>query len=192
VREDTEEPLAGVHVSGRQLSASGSYSHGVSDKEGKLVLKLPPGSYKLDGSPPKELDLIETTQDLEVNTAPGEQPATLKIKLGCVLILKAIDADTGEGIPDVTFSVETTELPGGRPGRGWYSVQSHTTRVDNPKTNAAGELRAVVPPGSRRYGVGFTVLPRGYQPVVFEDRRPGRLLELPAGKTVTAEYFLSK
>jgi hypothetical protein len=191
-RADTGEPFAGVRVAGLQDSASGNYSHGVSDKDGKLTLKLPPGYYKLEGNPPKDRDYIRTTHDLVVKPTPPVQPTTLRIDPGCVLILKAVDADTGEGIPDVAFWYEMTELPDGRPGRGRTSVQSHTTIVNNPRTNKQGELRAVVVPGARHYGAGWNRLPEGYELVDSHDMLPGRLLELPSGETVNAEFMLRK
>jgi protocatechuate 3,4-dioxygenase beta subunit len=189
-RADTREPLSGVRILGRQDLASGNYAMGVSDENGKLTLKLPPGRYKLEGDPPKETDYIRTSQDLVIEQKPAEQPATLRINSGCVLILKAIDAETSAGIPDVTFWYEMTELPGGRPGRGKTSVQSHTTLVNNPKSNVRGELRAVVVPGKRRYGIGLNPLPQGYEAADRQDVVPGRVLDLPPGQTVIAEFKL--
>jgi protocatechuate 3,4-dioxygenase beta subunit len=185
---ETDRPVAGIQVSGYEQRASGSFSHGTSDRNGKVTLKLPPGKYHLRGDPPRESDYVRTQQELTVESMPAEQPVVLRQQLGCVLILKAIDADTGKGIAGVTFWVEFNE--GGRQGR--RSVQSGTAYVDNPVTNAKGELRAVVPPGTRRYGVGFAVLPDGYE---WEDQRDfseGRELELTAGKTVTATFRLHK
>jgi protocatechuate 3,4-dioxygenase beta subunit len=193
LRDDTGEPAAGVRVSGRQLRASGNYSGGTSDKDGKLTLKLPPGNYTLEGDPPKGMDYIRTSQDLVVEQSPAEQPATLGIRPGCVLILKAIEVDSGEGIAGVEFWHVTNELPvTGKRGRFRMGVQSNTTSVDHPKTNANGELRIVAIPGTWEYGIGWNRLPEGYE---FLDRRDavvGRALDLPAGENVTAEFVLRK
>jgi RNA polymerase sigma factor (sigma-70 family) len=185
--QETDRPVAGIQVSGYEQRASGSYSHGTSDRNGKVTLKLPPGQYHLRGDPPRESDYVRTQQELTVEPMPAEQSVVLRQQLGCILILKAIDADTDKGIAGVTFWVEFDER--GRQGR--VSVQSGTAWVDNPVTNAKGELRAVVPPGTRRYGVGFGALPDGYE---WEDRdfAEGRRLELAAGKTVTATFRLHK
>src|SRR5262245_50692176 len=157
VAGDTGQPMSGISVSGSQNRASGPYAFSKSDKDGKLQLKLPPGRYQLEGHPPRTTDYVKTIEDLVIEQSPAEQSARLQIDRGCVLILKAIDADTGEGIRDITFWEEMTDLPRGRSGR--RSVQSHTTAVNNPKTDANGEIRAVVVPGVRSFGVGFTVLP---------------------------------
>jgi hypothetical protein len=190
VEGDTGKPMAGASVLGLQNRASGTHAFGKSDQDGKLQLKLPPGRYQLEGRPPKTTDYVKTVEDFVVQQSPAEQSARLPIDLGCVLILKAIDADTGEGIRDISFWEEMTDLPSGRSGR--RSVQSHTTLVNNPKTNADGEIRAVVVPGVRSFGVGFTVMPAGIDAVNFRDRMPGRRIDLPAGETVTEEFLLRK
>lgn len=108
----------------------------------------------------------------------------MDIDPGCVLILKAVDADTGNGIPGVDFWYDDE--------RGRWGVQSHEAYVDNPVTNAKGELRAVVVPGKRQYGIVFGRLPSGYVVVNNTDRGRGRALDLPAGQTVVEEFKLRK
>jgi hypothetical protein len=187
VSQETEQLVAGIEVSGFQQRASGSFAHGTSDDRGKVALKLPPGKYQLRGDPPRESDYIRTQREFTIEPMPAEQSVVLRQQPGCILILKAIDADTGKGIPKVNFWVEFNE--NGVQGR--RGVQSSTVWVDNPVTNAKGELRAVVTPGTRRYGVGFGPLPDGYE---WEqgDFAKGRELELAAGKTVTATFRLHK
>jgi hypothetical protein len=183
----TDQPLAGIRVDGYQQRASGSHSEGTSDKEGKVTLKLPPGKYRLVGDPPRQSEYVRTYQELTIEQAPAEQSVTLRQELGCVLILKAIDADTGKGVPKVTFWCAFEK--DGRAGR--TSVQSSTVYIDNPVTNEKGELRAVVQPGTRRYGVGFGPLPAGYE-CDPRDQGEGRELGLPAGKTITETFRLRK
>jgi protocatechuate 3,4-dioxygenase beta subunit len=190
---DSGQPAAGVRVSSRQLRASGNYASGTSDNAGRLTLKLPPGNYQLVGDPPRGTDYIRTTQDLIVEPSAGEQPATLQMQPGCVLILKAVDADSGAGIADVEFWHVTSELPAtGKRGRFRMGVQSNTTTVDHPKSNADGELRVVVTPGAWEYGIGWNRLPAGYEFLDRQDAVIGRLLDLPAGQTVRAEFTLRK
>jgi RNA polymerase sigma factor (sigma-70 family) len=183
---ESGKPIEGIEISGYQNRASGNFSSGTSDKEGNVTLKLPPGEYTLLGDPPRTSELIRTRQALVVEREPKEQSVTLQQELGCVLILKAIDKDTGKGIPKVTFWYEFDK--DGRQGR--TSVQSCTSYIDNPTTNDKGELHAVVIPGKRRYGVGFGPVPEGYE--IAEDDGPGRVLELTAGKTVTETFRLRK
>ncbi len=162
-----DKPLAGIRVEGYQQRASGNFSHGTSDKEGNVTLKLPPGKYRLLGSPSRESDYARTYEDLTVNEAPAEQSIILRQQEGCVLILKAIDSATGKGVPKVTFWYEKEK------GSRW-GVQSSTVYIDNPVTNDKGELRAVVQPGEGRYGIGFGPLPDGY-----ECEKPGGFVWRP-------------
>jgi hypothetical protein len=122
---------------------------------------------------------------LTVEEAPAEQSIILRQQEGCVLILKAIDADTGKGVAKVNFWYEKEK------GSRW-GVQSSTVIVDNPVTNDKGELRAVVQPGEGRYGLEFGPLPDGYEHENPDDFLPGRELVLPAGKTITEVFKIRK
>jgi hypothetical protein len=181
-------PIAGIHVSGYQQRASGTADHGASDEQGNVTLRLPPGEYKLLGDPPRgesKEGVVRTYQELIVAESREEQPVTLKMDQGCVLLLRAVDADTGKGIAGVNFWYDGDQPPGSR-----WGVQSSPSYVDHPKTDANGELRAIVLQGRRRYGVGFGPPPDGYRPLAVDSR--GRELELPAGETVVAEFKLRK
>jgi protocatechuate 3,4-dioxygenase beta subunit len=180
-----DKPLADIRISGNQQRASGYSSYGTSDKEGKVTLKLPPGKYHLDGRPSRESDYARTSEDFTVEEAPAEQSVVLRQQLGCILILKAIDADTGKGVPKIGFWYDT-EVDG---RQATTSVQSSTVYVDNPVTNDKGELRAVVQPGTFRFGTGFGPLPSEYEPVASLQ---GRELVLPAGKTITETFKFRK
>jgi beta-lactamase regulating signal transducer with metallopeptidase domain/protocatechuate 3,4-dioxygenase beta subunit len=186
---DTGKPADAIHVLAYQKRATGYSAAGKSDQDGRITLKLPPGEYKLLADPTREIDYVRSYQNLIVNEAPAEQPTTLKLKAGCVLTLKATDADTGAGIPRVSFWYEPDDAKGSH-----YPVETNTSLVSYPETTNKGEVRAVVEPGKRRYGVGvvFKPLPDGYQAVENSDISSGRELELPAGKDVTVEFKLRK
>ena len=139
----------------------------------------------MEGDPPKGAEYVRTIHSFQVKNEPIEQPIELLMERGCVLIFKAIDADTGRGIPDVTFWYEKT--PGSR-----RQVQSNPSRVDNARTNDKGEMRVVAEPGKRRYGLEFSPTPEGYVVVDSKDRALGRELELQAGQTIIVEFKLRK
>jgi len=182
-----DKPLAGVRVIGSQQERAGGHSSiEVSDKEGNATLKLPPGKYRLEGYPSQETYFIlPTSEDLTVEEAPAEQSITLRQQEGCVLILKAIDADTGKGVPKIAFY--------SKEGRGNTRVRSGPFSGDAPVTNEKGELRAVVKPGEGRYGIGeypIKELPDGYERN--QEDLAGRKLVLPAGKTITETFKIRK
>ena len=180
---DTGKPAKDVSVSAFEKRASGTYANGKSDEKGRVTLKLPPGRYKFLGDPPQDSDYIRTMQELVVEDSPASQPAALKLDSGCVLVLKAIDADTGKGVPGVSFWYEMDEPKGSRTG-----VQANTTYISHPKTNDKGELRAVVVPGKRHYGVGWSPLPEGYRVVDPADQTKGREVPCAAGEKVVVEF----
>lgn len=182
---DTNQPAAKIRVSAQQMRATGSAAHGTSDENGKLTLKLPPGEYRLTGDPIDGMDYVRSSQPLIVKPEPAEQAATLSINPACVLILKAVDADTGKGIPEVSFWYEMQGQPGAR-----RDVSQNTWQVGDPRSDKQGELRSLAKPGKYRYGFGD--LPSGYEPVAPEDAYKGRELDLPAGKTKIVEFKLRK
>ena len=98
-----------------------------------------------------------------------------------------IDADKNSGIPWVRFWHETET--NGRTERA--DVRTCTHQWDQPNTNDQGEMRAVVLPGKRRFGVGYEILRVGYKLDDGNDTE-GRELELPGGKTVTATFMLRR
>jgi len=184
---DTGKPAAGVRVHASQMRASGSASYGTTDAAGKFVLKLPSGTYKLTGDPPRDSDYVRTTVELKVKEAPAEQPASLAVDRGAVLLFKATDFDTGAPIARVSFWYEPEDRPGSR-----FGVQPNPSIVTHPKTNEKGEMRVVAAPGTRKYGVGFNPLPAGYEPSVATDSTPGRELVLSAGEERVVEFLLRK
>jgi hypothetical protein len=181
---DTGKPAAGAHVSAYQSRESGPSAGGKADENGRVVLKLPPGKYQLGASPPLDTDYIQTADELIVEDKPSEQPAKLTLDSGCVLVFKAVDAETGKGVPGVSF---WHEVEGGRAG-----VELNSMYVSRPKTDKNGEMRAVVAPGKRKYGLGFYVIPDGYRPADPDDGAKGREVVCPAGKKVVLEFKMRK
>lgn len=177
VAANTHEPVAGVDVWGSAGQATGSSSGGKTDSEGRIELKLPPGDYSLDIRPPRGASFVRKGDKLQVNAAPMNQTKQLTLEPACVVVLEAVDAETCKGIPGVGF---------------WHgsngtrtSVQSDTTYIDHPRTNAEGRIRAIVNPGSDFFYAGPI---EGYQ-LEGDQRLP---VVLPAGKTVTVQFKMRK
>ena len=171
-----------MRVSAGQRVA-GASAYGDADAEGKLMLRLPPGEYDILADPTEGgAACIRTQTTLHVADRPAEQSLVVRVKPACVLILEAVDAATGKGIPGVDFLRE--EEPADQI-RGPRMVQSRSGYVDYPRTDATGRLRAVVEPGKWVYMVGHIPGSAGY-------RRPSlqRRVELPAGGTVTLRFEL--
>ncbi|MBI3847437.1 MAG: carboxypeptidase regulatory-like domain-containing protein [Planctomycetes bacterium] len=181
VAADTGKPMPNVHVSGSNGGATGTASWGKTDAAGKVELRLPPGEYRLMADPPRDIPFVRTMQPLVVADKPAEQSCRVTLKPACVLILQAIDKETGQGLPDAGFTFERDEEEG-----TWGFVTSSTVWVDHPVTDAGGQLRVFAEPGRRRYGVGL--YPEGYEPV----KIPSDPVELRAGETVYLRFEFRK
>ena len=182
---DTHEPALDALV-GAYLQLGTNNAWGECDKQGQVLLKLPPGEYTAWAHPPTGADYLSVHAPIVVRPTEQQQFAELILDRACVLLLKAIDAATGAGIARANFWYEEES----QPGKKWF-VQSNDTTNDFPTTNAQGELRALVRPGTRRYGIGLNPLPDDYQ-AENGDNTSGRVLALPAGQTVIAEFLLRK
>ena len=99
-------------------------------------------------NPPKGADYLKVDSKLVVKPTDEAQLIDLVLDRACVLVLKALDAATGAGVENVAFWYETET----QPGRKW-SVQSSDKTNDFPTTNADGELRAIVRPGTATTGL---------------------------------------
>ena len=177
---ETGRPAPNIGVS---ASDDKNSAYGTTDAEGKLLVKLPPGEYRVQADPPRKGgNSVRTNTRLTVAEEPAEQALKIRMNAGCVLILEAVDAETGRGVPDVTLMSSMDDLPG-----GGISVQSTTAYIDNPRTDADGRLRAVVNPGERTYSLGYIPESTGYRQQ-FQEKR----VTLPAGETVVVRFELHK
>ena len=104
------------------------------------------------------------------------------MKDACFCPRSVVDRTTGEGIAGLTFVCERDDERGSR-----GQVQTRTGFIDNPRTDKNGRLRAVVPPGSGVFALGFVPESSGYKETHEEKRAT-----LNAGETVTIRFELEK
>ena len=195
VQGEADAPVEHIKVSATCKDESLSISdYGETDEKGRIELKLPPGTYRLVADPPRVSEFVRSIGEYIVESEPTEQVIDMQLTKGCVLIFEAVDSETGEGISKVNFWEDFEQQPQEdgviQPGtRGRRGVQSSTVFIDNPETDEAGEMRIVAPPGTRRYGPGFSPFPDGYKA---DPNSRERVVECVSGKTVRVKFNLSK
>ncbi len=184
VFDDSGGPAPRVKVSAGS-DTGGASAYGISDAEGRLELRLPPGRYEVVADPTEGgAECLRTITTLRVTDQPAEPSLEIRVRPTCALILEVVDARTGQGILGTQFvgELESAGQPGGRMG-----VQSRPGYIDNPRSDANGRLRAIVEPGKWVYAVAQVPESAGY-PRPYPERR---VTLTPRGK-VTVRFELQK
>jgi len=144
------------------------------------MLRLPTGLYRLRGNPAPETDYVFSELELKVDERPRTQPVALLIGRGSKLTFRVIDAQTGKGVPDFSFWWMRE--------KGWRDDLGKISSRQGPfTTNQDGELRTVVLPGTRRYGLSSDQS-LDYAKTDQADYNIGRELKLAAGEEATIEF----
>ncbi len=160
--------------------ATGTFASGKTDQNGSVELALPPGQYQLVVRPSRETAFVTTYGELAV--PQDGQRKKVRLVSGCMLVLKAVDAETGKPIAGMNFWKDVENKPGARTG-----LNSTPMYVDHPVTNEEGIMRAVVKPGKRTIGVGWSNVPKPYQ-----GGGGGRAVECAEGETVSLTFEVRK
>ncbi|HEV3298232.1 MAG TPA: M56 family metallopeptidase [Planctomycetaceae bacterium] len=149
----SERPVANavLRVQGRKISRTGATSR--TDKDGNAALGLSPGTYRLMAEPAWGVPLVRQTRELTIEGPSRSYTVAMALPLAATVMLKAVEEGTGMPIEG---AAAYTEVDGS--GKA-VRLQSQTTFTDNPVTDAGGILRAVVPPGRRRFFIQRTIRP---------------------------------
>jgi RNA polymerase sigma factor (sigma-70 family) len=197
IAADTGKAFSGVSVDAFATNQTQISSHGKSNSQGDLELRLPVGEFTLDIRPPTDTDYVQTFAKLAVGAA-AEQTDEVRVRPGCVANFEVIDADTGAGIPKIQFMMD-------HPNYSWYRIDRSTHRGDDAleRTDAQGRFRAVMKPGTHEVRIGgrfenlMPLPPTGWEVVPDKDdpmeKTPGaKTIELIEGKSVTIRFKLRK
>lgn len=145
VAADDGQPLEGVTVlaHGRRVRRGGGLA--TSNAEGVAMLRLTPGDYKVYVEPAPEHDYRGTAQDVPVEEDAPAEPVEVALDPAAVVVLKVVDGETGAPVVGASFEYETDT------SRVRQTLHSQTQYADAPLTDARGEIRAVLPPGRKRF-----------------------------------------
>jgi protocatechuate 3,4-dioxygenase beta subunit len=145
--------------------------------DGKALLELPPGKYKLFVEPLPGQRYVSSSHEVEILQQPLEQTAEFTVVPGAEVLLRAIVKGAKTAVEGVGFSVQTDD------DKPPVELQSQTVYVDHPRTNSDGVLTAVVNPGTMSFLP--TSVPQGFVAVALKSD----VLNLESGtrKEVTFE-----
>jgi protocatechuate 3,4-dioxygenase beta subunit len=175
---DTRRPAAGAPVSAHPAYWEPG-AKAVTNEQGNAVLRVTRGKHWIYAGPPVDSEYVGTGQDVQVGEQPIVQPVSLALARGAVVTLRAVDAKTAKSWPEVRF----------------WSMEPHGRQVDLRMPGARGstiphqdgELRIVVSPGTRSYGVTSSRWTE-YRASDPADSSKGRVLALVAGERGTIEF----
>ncbi|AGA31544.1 sigma-70 family RNA polymerase sigma factor [Singulisphaera acidiphila] len=171
-------PKVTVLAQGAKMQRAGAI--GTTDAEGRMTLALPLGSYTLRLEPPFGLSYLLSEQSFEVKGDARESSVDISLDPAAVVVLKAVDADSGEVLAGAGFEFVTDTSADRK------ALHSQTVFVDHPTTDQAGNLRAVMVPGRRQFLV--SQVPEGYEPLT----KASPMLILKPSETATTRFEFKK
>ena len=181
VVDEDGNPLKGFGASAVGSSEFGSRTTAYQkvDSQGIADLKLPPGDFALSLRPPRTSDRVTARQQMKVEKGKNK---TIRVtpSLGAILVLKAVDSETGQPIKGVSFMIRVD----GNKRQGLNSVPHY---FDHPSTDNKGMMRVLLPAGTQGISPGYSPLPDGYRATKFEYD-----IRLEPGKVTTQVVELSK
>jgi RNA polymerase sigma factor (sigma-70 family) len=157
-----------------------------SDDQGRALLRLPKGKYRMENWPARGTPYLATGGELVVGEKPPVEPLVYILRRAGELEVTVVDEATGSGLAGVDLWHRTDD---GRPERYVMKSWEVATRIawrDSPRTNDRGKLRVFVEPGKHRFGVGLEAYPKGYEVVEAE----GQEVESRAGETSTLKFIM--
>src|SRR4051812_32507275 len=103
------------------------------------------------------MSCVLTEKNITVTKQTDEQEQTVSLTRGAVVVIEAVETESGKGIPGADF------LVGSDTNAERRDLSSQTVFVDHPVTNAEGKLQAVIAAGDYQFVVN--TIPAGYQPL---------------------------
>jgi hypothetical protein len=176
VVDSAQQPVPNISIgSSSGGRATGVSAYGTSDKNGIAKLPLPLGEYSLVAVAPRDSKYVTTSGHTVITEEQHAPEATIEMELGCKVVVKIVDAVSGEPIAGEKFWEQGK--------RSVVELQRHPSYISNDcRSDENGEAVAIVRRGRREFGVGGVRLPKGYEGT--GSYSGGGLVECLAGETV--------
>jgi RNA polymerase sigma factor (sigma-70 family) len=186
VYADTGQPAPKVLVQAAEGLVNTSQT---TDDQGQVVLRIPPGEYRLQNLPARGTPYLVTEDKLAVEASPPARPIVVNVRPAAIIEVTVVDAETGAGLADVDLWERIGDGPQRKEVyfRSW-EVATRIAWVERPRTDAHGKLRALVEPGRHWFGAGWQFQPPYYEAVESQ----GREVECRAGETVAVRFAMRR
>ena len=159
-----------------------------SDDNGRAVVCLPPGDYKLHLLPAYGTSYLPTEFSLQISKTPPKAPTVILLRPAAVVKVRVVDSDTGKGLANVDLWRQAGENYREIHFFRSYEVATNIAHVQRPRTDSKGELQALFEPGKHRIGVALQAFPAGYERVEAD----GKEIDVQAGKPTSVTFHLRK
>ena len=177
---EARKPLAGLELT---VSSGGMESYtAMTERDGGASLQLPYGYYRIRFTSPRDLPYLPfwydsiypwgNTRPIHVAETRNKQTIELVLADPCELVLRAVDADTGKGIPGVRFALESmyeemwAEPIVDETIRAWPRDRGAAQAADDEKsldTDEQGYFRRYVGPRHDEWSYWVGATPDGYR-----------------------------
>jgi hypothetical protein len=201
---EARKPLAGLELT---VSCGGTESYtATTQQDGVASIRLPCGYHRVSFTSPRDLPYLPFKTDtlypwgdsrsLCVDETSGKQTIEMVLADPCELVLRAVDADTGKGIPGARFALESMY------GEIWAApIRNETIRArpkggdatqvgDDEKalvTDEQGYFRRYVGPRHDEWSYWVEASPDGYRLV---SPRGSVKIDTSLGKKRAEQTFL--
>jgi hypothetical protein len=186
---DTKKPAERVGVGGN-VGVAGFWE--TSNADGLVTVKIPDGEYHVGISPRFGTAYLPTDHSVNISAESVGEPIELELDPGVEVNITVVAAENGKPLEDVDvwWDQKTADGREYQEVRGWRSweVETRISHFESPRTDKAGKMRVLFPPGKHNIGVGMKSWPEGYEAVESE----GREFECVPGKPLELEFKMRK
>jgi hypothetical protein len=181
---DTKQPAERVGVGGAGFWET-------TKADGLVTVNITDGEHHVGINPRFGTAYLPTDHTIQVSEKSAAEPIELELDPGVEVNITVVDPESGKPLENV--DVWWDQKIGDRTYqevRGWRSweVETRISHYEAPRTDKAGKMRILFPPGKHNIGVGMKSWPEGYEAVDTD----GREIECELGKPLELEFEMRK
>jgi beta-lactamase regulating signal transducer with metallopeptidase domain/protocatechuate 3,4-dioxygenase beta subunit len=195
VIDDMGRGAANVEIGTNTLLGNGPSAFGKTNRDGRVVLKLPMGQYDLTADPPRDSLYVRTRAKLDGTAGRDKEPFTIRLVRGCVVNFEAVDAESGQGVEGIGFAVDEQSAPFELLQRGEkrsFLAEAIVDILARKDSDKSGRARAVLPPGKFRFSATPQWLGSRDLSEEYESASTPSPVHLPSGETIDIKFQIKR